>query len=133
MLKKLKYSIIYGNSMFKFTKKSSNTKRVLKLWVKSWEKNDRAHKNQVDRLQVLNLNLQSDRDNLDTQREIVVCKNSTEQLLKVEEEDVRQKNKAYCWLILGGRNTKFFSIMTKERKSTNSIYKLIGEGGKAMP
>lgn len=54
-----------------------------------------------------------------------------EALKQIKEEDLRQWSRAY-WLRLGDCNTKFFANMIRERRNTNSIYKLIGEDGKSL-
>lgn len=48
---------VHGNSMYRFTKKLSNTKRVLKLWVKSWVRNDMELKSREKKLVRLNTNI----------------------------------------------------------------------------
>lgn len=65
------------------------------------------------------------------QEHVVSIGRKVKKFEQIKEKDLCQRSRAY-WLKLGDHNTIFFANMIKERKNSNSIYRLRKEDGKPM-
>lgn len=75
--------------------------------------------------------LAGDPESQEAQLRVSERKQTLRATLLTEEEDWRQRSRA-IWLNLGDSNSKFFAAVTRERKSKNSLYKLVGDNGKHL-
>lgn len=122
---------VRGTAMYRFTKKLNNVKLALKHWARHNINTPTELNEATQELEQRQREQKEKPDCIETQNAVSDCVTRVTTLLQVEEEDWKQRSRVQ-WLKLGDQNSKFFAAMTRERKSTNSIYRMMGGDGTLM-
>ena len=117
-----------SSPLLEFTWKLRNVKTDIKKWVRNKPRLEKELSITHKLLEQTKIELLNDPQSHTKQEEVKRISHITKQLEQNLEENLRQRSRAY-WLRLGDQNTKFFGNMIRERKNTNTIYRLINNEG----